>query len=201
MAHNPERQPHVRTGFANKSNDIDYAAEVEAFLASLHSQLTPADRIRQRRTEAIEKLDRFGLVSSEDMKEVKGDLEQALGFECKILRVIRAVIGSADGSERLVTRVIAGGYQQLTEEVVDPSLGVIDVEDGRANALSDKARAKIWQMCANQNAPVYVPAGAASYFEGDIHEALVAVGRDQGMAVRDVYRSEGPAVSGVRSLQ
>ena len=188
-------------GSAVRPQEIDFAAEVDSFIASLEKQLKPADPILQRRDNAIEHLRRIGLVPREQIDTVREDLERALGFKCRILRVVRAVIASADGCERTVTRLIAGGYQQRSDEVVDPTVRVIDNWDGHQNNLSDETRARLWQLCANTENPVYIAAGAQDRFEGDIHEALVAVGRDQGMPVRDVYRLGGPAVSGVREPQ
>lgn len=96
-------------GSAVRPQEIDFAAEVDSFIASLEKQLKPADPM-QRRDNAIEHLRRIGLVPREQIDTVREDLERALGFKCRILRVVRAVIASADGCERTVTRLIAGGY-------------------------------------------------------------------------------------------
>ena len=201
MANFSEMSRNSIPGSAVRPQEIDFAAEVDSSIASLEEQLKPADPIRQRRDNAIEHLRRFGLVGREQIDTVRADLERALGFECRIVRVIRAVIASADGSERTVTRLIAGGYLQISDEVVDPTVRVIDNWDEHQNNLRDETRARLWQLCANTENPVYIAAGAHDRFEGDIHEALVAVGRDQGIPVRDVYRLGGPAVSGVREPQ
>lgn len=159
------------------------------------------DPIRERRDRAVAALSSFGLVSAEVFSPIRHEVEGIVGFGVRLVRVSRVIVVSACGYERTVTRLIVGGYTPLGDRVIDPSIQVIDSEHGLRNAMSDTARERLWGMCQNRYNPAYVRPGEGSKYTRDIHEVLVADGRDQGMPVRDVYRPVGePPVTGVREF-
>ncbi len=154
------------------------------------------DSIAVRRMNAEKNLRVRGMfanmISLENLGPIKASLRGEFGLDgVAFIRLIRANVWTPAAQDELlrpVARLEYGGFRDVEDGIVDPVVGRIDYDvNGFNNSISHSLTATLGQLGLPDEVTTIYRGGTASRVLLD-YEYLVALGRDKGMPVRDLYR-------------